>query len=334
MKNYEDSIKRLQKNLCYSRDSEVRRKGEILLEALKNAKIKKTAIKYGISRKTLHDWLNNLKAAEFDLAALKNQSRRPHRSPRKTPDEIEELVVNIANEFGNSDIIVAGRLQRETGKTVSHSAICKILKRRKISQPYRKIKKEKHPLRYVAAAPLDRTQIDTAELGICDIHGNKVYFVAMIDDHSKVVRLHVNNSKGVVESLACLKKFIESYGMPTLVQSDNGTEFTNKYVSLNNPRRLKEAVMGAFEIELGRLEVEHHLIKPGTPELNGKIERFNGTIKTELRRHLKAGMTLAQIIAVVAWYEKYYNNDRPHTALKKLTPHEKFYGIRAARLAG
>ena len=119
-----------------------------------------------------------------------------------------------------------------------------------------------------------------------------------------------------------------------LVQSDNGTEFTNKYVSLNNPRREKEAVMGAFEIELGRLEVEHHLIKPGTPELNGKIERFNGTIKTELRRHLKAGMTLVQIIAVVTWYENYYNNNRPHTALNGLTPHEKFYGIRAARLAG
>jgi hypothetical protein len=31
----------------------------------------------------------------------------------------------------------------------------------------------------------------------------------MIDDHSKVVRIHVINSKGVVESLACLENFIE-----------------------------------------------------------------------------------------------------------------------------
>jgi len=331
MKNYEQDLSRLHKNLCYARDPEIRRKGEILREALRSRNFRKTAVRFGVSRKVLYDWRNRLRAADFDLTALKSKSRRPKTSPRQTPAHIEALVVKIAQEFGNSDKIVAQRLYREHGHKLSHSTICQILKRHKISRKYRTDKKPEHPLRYVATAPLERTQIDTADLGITDRYGNRIYFVAMIDDHSKVVRIHVNNSKGVVESLACLEKFIERYGLPNLLQSDNGTEFTNKYVSENNPRRRKEARLGAFEQELLRLNIQHHLIKPGTPELNGKIERFNQTIKRELRRHLRQGMTMAQIIAKVAWYEDYYNNRRPHTELNGLTPHEKFYGKKTAR---
>jgi transposase InsO family protein len=281
----------------------------------------------------LYDWLGKLTAANFDLTSLKSKSRKPHSSPNQTPANIEDLVVSIAKEFGNSDIIVACRLLREHGKKLAHSTVCKILKPRKISNKYRTTKKSEHTKRYVAAAPLDRTQIDTADLEITDPYCNRVYFVAMIDDHSKVVKIHVNNSKGVLESLACLEKFIEKYGMPALLQSDNGTEFTNKYVSENNPKRQKAARLGAFELELQRLGIRHHLIKPGTPELNGKIERFNQTIKRELSRHLRQGMTLEQIIAKVAWYEDYYNNRRPHTELNGLTPHEKFYGKRLTKLA-
>lgn len=333
MKDYKESLARLHKNLCYTRDAEIRRKGEILQKALRIGNFKKTAIEFGLSRKVLYDWLSRLRAADFDLAALKSKSRRPKSSPKRTPAHIEELVVKIAQEFGNSDIIVAHRLWREHGHKLSHSTICRILKRSKISRQYRTEKKSKHPLRYVAAAPLERVQIDTADLEITDANDNRVYFVAMIDDHSKAVRIHVNNSKGVLESLACLEKFMERYGLPTLVQSDNGTEFTNKYVSENNPLRKKEARLGGFEQELQRLKIQHYLIKPGTPELNGKIERFNQTIKRELLRHLRSGMTLKQIIEKVAWYENYYNNRRPHTELKGLTPHEKFYGKRPAKLA-
>lgn len=331
MKDYKESIDRLHKNLCYARDPEIRRKGELLLVAMRSRNFKKTAIHYGITRKVLYDWLKRLVAVDFDVSALKNKSRRPHSSPRQTPAHIEEIVISIAEEFGNSDIIVARRLFREHAIKLSHSTICSILKRHEISKKYRTVKKSLHTNRYVAEAPLERVQVDTADLEITDQYGNRVYFVAMIDDHSKVVKIHVNNSKGVLESLECLEKFIGKYGKPSLVQSDNGTEFTNKYVSENNPKRKKEARLGGFEIELQRLKIDHHLIRPGTPELNGKIERFNKTIKRELGRHLKQGMALELIIEKVAWYEAYYNNRRPHTQLKGLTPHEKFYGSRIAK---
>lgn len=333
MKDYKESIDRLHKNLCYARDPEIRRKGELLLLSMRLRNFKKTAIQYGITRKVLYDWLKRLIASDFDVTALKNKSRRPLTSPRRTPAHIEKMVIDISQEFGNSDIIVARRLFREHKIKLSHSTICNILKRHQISEKYRTVKKSVHTKRYVAEAPLERVQVDTADLEVSDQYGNRVYFVAMIDDHSKVVKIHVNNSKGVLESLECLDKFIAKYGKPSLVQSDNGTEFTNKYVSENNPKRKKAARFGGFELELQRLQIDHHLIRPGTPELNGKIERFNQTIKRELSRHLRQGMTLENIIEKVAWYENYYNNRRPHTELNGLTPHEKFYGTRLAKQA-
>ncbi|MCX7631954.1 MAG: helix-turn-helix domain-containing protein [Turneriella sp.] len=137
MKDYQEYITRLHQNLCYIRDPEIRRRGKILLAAMRAKNFKKTAISYGISRKTLYDWLRKLKAANFDVTALKSKSRRPNNSPNKTPEHIEDLVVKIAQEFGNSDRTVADRLCREHGYKLSHSTIYAILKRRKVLKKYR-----------------------------------------------------------------------------------------------------------------------------------------------------------------------------------------------------
>jgi len=70
MKNYEQNLSRLHKNLCYALDREIRRKGEILREALRSRNFRKTAVRFGVSRKILYDWLNRLRVADFELNGL------------------------------------------------------------------------------------------------------------------------------------------------------------------------------------------------------------------------------------------------------------------------
>jgi transposase InsO family protein len=53
--------------------------------------------------------------------------------------------------------------------------------------------------------------------------------------------------------------------------------------------------------------MEHHLIRVRTPKHNGKVERFNATNKRQREPR------------------------RIHLALRGLTPHEKFDGLRLAR---
>ena len=49
------------------------------------------------------------------------------------------------------------------------------------------------------------------------------------------------------------------------VQTDNGTEFTKKFVS-------DKARPHLFELKLEELGIQHKLIKPFTPRHNGKVE--------------------------------------------------------------
>ena len=96
--------------------------------------------------------------------------------------------------------------------------------------------------------------------------------------------VHVADSKGSLEAVAGLRKFCEKVAIPEVIQTDNGVEFTNKYISEKNIRREKEPKISAFEQEVADLKIRHFKIAKGTPELagrpcnpDGKVERFNKT---------------------------------------------------------
>ena len=67
-------------------------------------------------------------------------------------------------------------------------------------------------------------------------------------------------------SVKFLKMLIESFPFEIMtVQTDNGTEFTYKFIS--------DEVPCPFETELKNQGIVHKLIKPRTPWHNGKVER-------------------------------------------------------------
>ena len=51
------------------------------------------------------------------------------------------------------------------------------------------------------------------------------------------------------------------------IQTDNGTEFTKRLIA-NDPNDKT-----SFELEMERMGIIHHLIRPATPRHNGKVER-------------------------------------------------------------
>ena len=83
------------------------RKQFIIAASAEDANISGLCREFGISRKTGHKWINR---AEQRLP-LCDQSRRPHRQPSKTADEVEfsarailsplrEVSATYANSFG------------------------------------------------------------------------------------------------------------------------------------------------------------------------------------------------------------------------------------------
>src|SRR5580700_8505822 len=58
--------------------------------------VTQAACDYGISRKTAYKWL-----ARFDQQIpLQDRSRKPRRSPRQTPDALEQAVLAVRDQYG------------------------------------------------------------------------------------------------------------------------------------------------------------------------------------------------------------------------------------------
>jgi transposase InsO family protein len=120
------------------------------------------------------------------------------------------------------------------------------------------------------------------------------------------------------------RSFFEQLGVPIKSQTDGGSEFTNRYISLLNPRREKPPTQGAFEQLLLEYGVEHRITKPRTRQHNGKIERFNQTVLREFAAPVQYGLPLETYRRLFRAYLEYYNTRRRHSAIKYLTPMEAF----------
>jgi transposase InsO family protein len=319
-------LKKIKQNLKGVKDAEIRRKAYLIIQILESKKNISLACKHaGIVRQTFYRWCARLRAADYDISALSNKSRRPHNSPNKTPDSVEDELLKLrkanANKGGK---YIAKVYEKETGIQIAGSTVDAIFSRRNVVEPRKKPKPNPHTRRYAMKTPLERVQMDSVGLGIEDVNGNKVCAISAIDDCSRFVFLDICHTKGAIEARDALKKFIAQVGKPKLVQTDNGVEFTCKFNSFLNANRTKEAKVSGFEEILIDEKIKHHLIRPRTPQLNGKIERFHRTIKRELDLQALNGQPFEVIVKAIQDWLHWYNHKRYHSSLNYLTPHEEF----------
>ena len=323
---YQICLKKIKQNLRGVKDEEIRRKAYLMIQILESKKNIKLACNHaGVVRQTFHRWYNKFKNSNYDIYALKNKSRRPHKSPNKTPTDVEDELLKLrkdnADKFGK---YVAKLYKNKTGNNIAGSTVDAIFSRRNVVKSRKKPKPNPHTRRYAMKNPLERVQMDSVGLEIEDSNGNKVCAISAIDDCSRFVFLDICHTKGAIEARDALKKFIKDVGKPKLVQTDNGVEFTCKFNSVLNVHRVKEAKVSGFEQVLINEKITHHLIRPRTPQLNGKIERFHRTIKRELDLQALNGQPFEVIVKAIQDWLCWYNYERFHSSLNYLTPHEKF----------
>ena len=134
--------------------------------------------------------------------------------------------------------------------------------------------------------------------------GRKIRMLTIIDEYSreclaiKVKRRLTSND--VVEALADLFML---KGLPDFIRSDNGPEFTSKFV----------------RNWLNELNVKTLFIEPGSPWENGYNESFNSKLRDEL---LNAELfdTLLEAQILIERWRVYYNTQRPHSSLNYKPP--------------
>jgi hypothetical protein len=151
------------------------------------------------------------------------------------------------------------------------------------------------------------------------ITGSFYYFLGILDGYSRrllVWRL-CQTMEGVnAELLVAEAKELYPEARNPRIISDNGKQFTSH----------------DFEELLSLLEFGHTCTSAHHPQSNGKLERFNRTLKVEhVRRSAYVDDDDARI-RMAGWLA-YYNSERLHSAIWYLTPNDVFYGRTASRLA-
>jgi transposase len=85
--------------------------------------------RFGISRKTFYKWLKRYKQSAGNASSLQDQSRRPHRFPRATPESSVLLLRRLKEQTGFGQRRLKVFLQERYNINLSERTIWKILKR-------------------------------------------------------------------------------------------------------------------------------------------------------------------------------------------------------------
>ena len=67
--------------------------------------------------------------------------------------------------------------------------------------------------------------------------------------------------------------------------------------------------------------------KPGSPHLNGKVERSQKTDKSEFYPTIDVSVGLQELDLLLAEWQHYYNWERPYSSLNGLTPIDRITEI-------
>lgn len=141
-------------------------------------------------------------------------------------------------------------------------------------------------------------------------NGKRCYALSVIDDRTRYCLCANAKSnmqlKGTQESLYLAFK---TYGLPKIFLCDNGVPWGSS----------QSTAITKFEVWLMELSILTIHIRARHPQTQGKVERFNGSFKRErLKFYTPKDLEDAQRQRLE--YHDFYNNVRPHCALKLDVP--------------
>lgn len=309
-------------NISYIQDSRIRKRLFWLQEAHRLG-VNRACLRLGIYKSHFYYWKRRFDGLGID--GLANRSKRPKRMPRLSDSALVQKVLAVREDTDRGADTIALLLWQKHRLKVHRSTVHKILKREgKIIKPEKKPKK-KHKLRYQSSHPGDRIQIDVKYVPYKIQDGTwngRAYQYTAIDDCTRVRFAQILPGHGIPYLNDFLHDMIRFFPFKVkLIQTDNHVIFTYKFTAHKQAFK-KKPKTHFLEIFCKENGMKHHLIEPGEPALNGKVERSHRTDQSHFYdwHYFKQMKPLQNKFSV--WID-FYNHQRPHWALAGQTPAQR-----------
>ena len=272
---------------------------------------------YGVSPRWVYELCRRFDAG--GEAGLEARSRRPHRSPQRTAEVLQDEIVAIRKELadlgvdaGAQTIRVHLERRHPDEQLPSIATIWRILGRRGFVTPQPHKRPRSSFIRFEAAMPNERWQADITHWRLAG--ATEVEILNVIDDHSRFLIASV--AKRIFKAADVVASFhgaASTHGLPASLLTDNGAVFTAA------PRK----GLCAIELETAALGIRYLHSSPYHPQTCGKVERLHQTLKRWLAKHEPAA-TVEDLQVELDRFRAYYNDVRPHRAIDRRTPSEAF----------
>lgn len=230
------------------------------------------AQKYGVSRSSVKRWKKQYDGK--DWRSLVEQSHRPHSHPRQHT-EAEEMIISKAfwkkyERYGWDGVYMEAKAK---GYSRSLSGMIYAAKRLELVDKKKRRLPRWHNRRYPELlVPGEKVQIDVKEVPYCCLRGKMVrnnkhlYQWTAIDECTRLRFVYGFEEHTPENSVKFLRMLVQAFPFKIqTIQTDNGTEFTYKYIS--------DTEECPFDRALREQGIAHKLIPPRTPWHNGKVER-------------------------------------------------------------
>lgn len=226
---------------------------------------------YGVSLSSVKRWC---KRYDGTWQSLAERSHRPHTHPKRHSVAEEAIIVEAFKQRyarygwdGVYDEAVSKGYRR------SMSGLIYAAKRMGVGGEKSRKPSRKHDRRYPELlTPGEKVQIDVKEVpynclkGAVKRDGKHLYQWTAIDECTRFRFIYGFEEHTPENSVKFLKMLQKAFPFKIqTVQTDNGTEFTYKYIS--------DDTLCPFDIALEKAGIAHKLIPPRTPWHNGKVER-------------------------------------------------------------
>jgi transposase InsO family protein len=272
--------------------------------------VSEVARSYGVARSWIYTLLGRYQA-EGD-AAFEPRSRRPETSPRAISPELADLIVRLRKELTGQGldagpVTIAWHLEHHHQARVSPATISRYLTRRGLVVPEPRKRPKSSYIRFAAEQPNECWQADFTHYPLASGTGTEI--LTWLDDHSRYalsVTAHDRVTGPAV--LLAFRAACAQHGVPASTLTDNGMVFTTRLSGGRGGRN-------GLEHELRRLGVKQKNGKPNHPQTQGKVERFQQTMKNWLRAQPAQPVTLAELQSLLDAFASIYNTRRPHRSL-------------------